>query len=138
MLDDVGRDDDAIDAALGAVGIRRQQLLQQDASSGELAASLVNAANLLGRRGRFTEAVAMAAEAVELRRVEVAEFPLLAPLLARGADVFATLKMEAGDPPRAIDAIGEALAILRDAAAANVAFRARPRRRSEQRSRDHR
>ena len=91
-------------------------------TTGELANSLINVANLLSDRGRSSEALALASEAVAIRRDESRDNSHLIAGLANALDSMAVFAIESGQEDLALASINEAVSILRRLASANAAF----------------
>jgi hypothetical protein len=114
-LGDLGRREEALEAAAEAVGLRRQLAAQRpDAFLPDLATSLNNLGNRLSELGRREEALEAAAEAVTLYRQLAAQRPdAFLPDLAGSLRTNGTILRQLGDAAAAAASFREGVACLK-------------------------
>jgi tetratricopeptide (TPR) repeat protein len=118
-LSEMGRREEALQAAQEAVEIRRRLAAQHpDAFLPDLAGSLLNLGKALSEMGRRAEALQAAQEAVEIRRRLAAQHPdAFLPDLAASLNNLGAMLSEMGRREEALQAAQEAVEIRRRLAA---------------------
>ncbi|MGW2324756.1 tetratricopeptide repeat protein [Streptomyces sp. NPDC001700] len=117
-LGDLGRWEEALEAIVEAVEIRRELVrYRADAFRPDLARSLNNLSNRLGDLGQWEEALEAIVEAVEIRRELVRDRPdVFQPSLALSLNNFSNSLGAVGRWEEALEVISEAVGVYRELA----------------------